>query len=629
MLPVVLSVLVGLLVGLLDIFVLNRGKKPVNKVFVALGDTAVSSVLAVFLTDFIYMLKEEKPIFYLPEYEWKRCLWQCGSALVIGLLWVLANSFFDGRIFCKKEPVEKFKKSLMTVSVVAVVFVALGMAAFTGTNWSKETFGDVDPDQMIVNIFSPAEGTSSEIMATLWKGPVLITATVTFFFALFVFSTRALFLKRKEKETKIFSVAVRKIISLILAVSLLAGGIVYGVVEFKLVDLYSMYYENSSYIEDHFADPREVKMQFPEKKRNLIHIYLESMENTYLSKDMGGYLDENLMKPLTDLAKEGVSFSHLEKGFGGPIATTGCTWSVASMVNMTTGLPMKVPTGGNDYGTPGNFLPGAVALGDILEAQGYNQTLMFGATAKFGGLNYFYETHGNYNMLDYDGVKAKGWIPEDYKVWWGYEDDKLYEFAKKELTRLSQEDKPFCFVMETADTHCQDGYVSPNTPTPRESQYANVIAYSADEVTKFVRWIQEQPFYENTTIVLIGDHLSMDKKFFKDMDTNYLRTTFNLIINPANDLADIPVSRRQNRWWYNGDMFPTILASMGVKIDGERLGLGTNLFSNVPTLIEESGKGKAGWSKFNEQLKFKSEFYNANILEGNNEPFDNKNINVY
>ena len=265
----------------------------------------------------------------------------------------------------------------------------------------------------------------------------------------------------------------------------------------------------------------------------------------------------------------------------------------------------------------------------ILEAQGYNRTLMFGATAKFGGLNYFYESHGDFNMIDHDGAIEKGLIPEDYKVWWGYEDDKLFEFAKDELTRLSKEDKPFYLVMETADTHFPDGYVGPNTPTPRSSQYANVIAYSAEEVTKFVRWIQEQPFYENTTIVLIGDHLSMDKNFFKDMDTNYLRTTFNLIINPAGDLGNIPESRRYNRWWFNGDMFPTMLASIGVKIEGERLGLGTNLFSTKPTIIESMGKGKEGWQKFDHMLKYKSEFYNKNILEGNNAPFDNKNITTY
>lgn len=340
-------------------------------------------------------------------------------------------------------------------------------------------------------------------------------------------------------------------------------------------------------------------------------------------------MDENLIAPLTELAKEGVSFSHLDKGFGGPVATTGCTWSVASMVNMNTGLPMKVPTGGNNYGSPDNFLPGAMTIGDILAAQGYEQSLMFGATAKFGGLNYFYETHGDFNILDYDAAKEKGWIPADYKVWWGYEDDKLYEYAKDELTRLSQTGKPFNFVMETADTHFPDGYVGPNTPTPRDNQYANVIAYSASETEKFVRWIQAQSFYENTTIVIIGDHNSMDKKFFADFDEDYIRTTFNLFLNvPEEMMQNVSEKTTQGRWWSNFDMYPTILASIGVKIEGEKLGLGTNLFSGEETLFEENG-GERGWEKINKIFEMKSPFYNENILVGNNDSFDNKNVTYY
>ena len=35
------------------------------------------------------------------------------------------------------------------------------------------------------------------------------------------------------------------------------------------------------------------------------------------------------------------------------------------------------------------------------------------------------------------------------------------------------------------------------------------------------------------------------------------------------------------------DLFPTTLGALGAQIEGERLGLGTNLFSNRETLSEE------------------------------------------
>lgn len=342
------------------------------------------------------------------------------------------------------------------------------------------------------------------------------------------------------------------------------------------------------------------------------------MENSYLSKDLGGYMDENLMPELTELAYEGDVFSNTSGKFGGPLQGTGTQWSVASMVNMTTGLPMKVPTERNSYGSEGNFLPGAYTMCDMLKDQGYEQTVMFGADANFGGLTYMYELHGDVKIFDYRYAVKNGYIPKDYKEWWGYEDDKLYEFAKEELTRLYETGKPFNFMMETADTHRPHGYLSKNAPTPYEDQYSNVIAYSSSQVVEFVRWIQQQPYYDNTTIVLIGDHLSMDTDFFEDFDKDYLRTQFNLIINPAPNVSNTPAERFINRQYCNFDMFPTILASMGVEIQGNRLGIGTNLFSDTPTVFEEFG-----YEYVNNELEKKSEFMNTNILADPRSPIEN------
>ena len=57
-------------------------------------------------------------------------------------------------------------------------------------------------------------------------------------------------------------------------------------------------------------------------------------------------------------------------------------------------------------------------------------------------------------------------------------------------------------------------------------------------------------------------------------------------------------------------MYPTTLAAMGVGIEGDRLGLGTNLFSDQPTLIEHLGSIQA----FNEELSRRSNLYERTIL---------------
>lgn len=597
------GVLAGLLISIADIFLMTRNRKISNCIHTVLRDTILSVLTALMLL---------QSVFHLSEFSSAYALRFFLCTFLVGLFFLFFRGLAE-KVLCFETAVPKHKAGAAAVRIISTVFFALGTAAFTGTLWGKDTFGEMTPDQMLINLNSPIEGTSSEVMDTLFAGPVLQTAFLTAVFCLFVFSPRKIVYCLYEKKHTVFSGLARRLIAFILAIAILMGGVAYGVQKFQLQKLYAAYMADSPYIESNYVAPTADKLKFPEKKRNLIHIYLESMENTYFSKELGGFMEENLMPDLAELSKEGYNFSNLPNGFGGPPWTTGGHWSVASMVNMGTGLPMKVPVDGNSYGKKNKFLPGATALGDILKEQGYEQTLMLGADANFGGLNYYYESHGDFNILDWRGVKKKGWIPKDYSVWWGYEDDKLYEFAKQELTRLSETGKPFHFCMETADTHFPDGYQTPGMPTPYESPYANVILYSQEQTVKFVRWIQQQPFYENTTIVLIGDHLSMDQNFFANYcqtDDSFRRTCFNLILNPAPNVRNVSDSRLHNRDWANFDMFPTLLASIGVEIEGNRLGIGTNLFSDEQTLFERDGIDYV-----NNELVNRSNFYNDNILK--------------
>jgi len=56
-------------------------------------------------------------------------------------------------------------------------------------------------------------------------------------------------------------------------------------------------------------------------------------------------------------------------------------------------------------------------------------------------------------------------------------------------------------------------------------------------------------------------------------------------------------------------MYPTTLAALGATIEGDRLGLGTNLFSNIETLAE-----KYGVEYVREELEKKSAFYNKKLI---------------
>ena len=65
----------------------------------------------------------------------------------------------------------------------------------------------------------------------------------------------------------------------------------------------------------------------------------------------------------------------------------------------------------------------------------------------------------------------------------------------------------------------------------------------------------------------------------------YDRTVYNCIINPAKEnVRDV-----KSRTFTAVDLFPTILSAMGFDVEGDRLGLGTDLFSDRDTLLERLG----------------------------------------
>ena len=83
-----------------------------------------------------------------------------------------------------------------------------------------------------------------------------------------------------------------------------------------------------------------------------------------------------------------------------------------------------------------------------------------------------------------------------------------------------------------------------------------------------------------------------------NMKSDYIRTPYNCIINSVTSSQNT-----KNRLFNVIDMYPTILASIGATIDNNKLGIGTNLFSNQQTILE-----KYGLDYINNEL-FKTDVY--------------------
>ena len=355
--------------------------------------------------------------------------------------------------------------------------------------------------------------------------------------------------------------------------------------------------------EKSYKDTNKVNVTFNEK-RNLILIYLESVETSLVSKENGGAFNESRIPELEKIALENINFSNTNK-LGGGYNLNLTSWTMASAIASSSGSPVLSSLKNIKYKNK-KPMPNVKTLGDILKENGYNLELIQGTDSSFGGTKKYFQTHGNYKIFDYKTAIKEKYINEDYFKWWGYEDKKLFEYSKSEITNLSKKDIPFAVTIFTMDTHFEDGYLDKSCKTPFKDKMSNVYACSSTIINDFINWIKEQDFYKNTTIVLIGDHLTMQGSYYKNYK-DYTRTIYNAFINTKQS-SDYT----KNREFSSLDMYPTILASLGALIEGNKLGFGVNLFSGEPTMIEQLGK-----EKFNNELLKKSDYYLNNILTYN------------
>lgn len=491
---------------------------------------------------------------------------------------------------------QKTKNSSFPPIILYIVFgflLSVSAAAFSISVWYKNTF-PLDFKTLLYVLASPLQGTGGEtvkevLLATV---PAALAAAIVYIGAVFCINRFAV-PKKKELGTLL------KRIGAVLCCLSLVFSAVYGVFALRIPRYLAVSKGESGFYEEYYIDPNEVEITAEGKPKNLVYIYIESMESTYASVEDGGRQTENYMPYLTALAEEHVSFTEKEDGtLGGFIAPQGTGWTVAALLATSSGIPFSFPLGENGNNAMSRekyFASGLTTLGDILEDKGYRQVFLCGSDIAFGGRDKYYEQHGNYEIYDLATARKEGVVDKNYhNGFWGIEDYILFDIAKNELTELAAGDEPFNFTMLTVDLHHNGGFTCKlcgndyGELNEKHQQTANVITCNDKLIAEFVEWCKAQPWYEDTVIVLSGDHPRMDVRLVANVPFTE-RTVYNCFINAAAEVNSGILAGETGRTLTSFDIFPTTLAAMGFEIEGERLGLGTNLFSGVPTLAEELG----------------------------------------
>lgn len=303
------------------------------------------------------------------------------------------------------------------------------------------------------------------------------------------------------------------------------------------------------------------------RKPNIVYIYLESVERTFLNDSIFPGLAPNLKK----LDAEAISFTNIQQTYG-----TG--WTMAGMVASQCGIPLSTDVWNSMAGLD-SFLPGATCLGDLLAAQGYALDYVGGADIAFAGKGAFYKTHR------FDRVQGQtelaGRLPDPaYQNVWGLYDDTLFDIFQQRFDEQVASGRPFGLFTLTNSTHPPDGNL-PHTCRARYGDGAdgilNAVQCTDLYVAAVVNHIRRSPAGDHTIIVIGSDHLAMRSPTTERWLEGQQRRDLLLMLVPG--AAPVRIDKPGTTL----DVAPTLL---GLFSDIHTLGFGTDLRGDAKTLLQ-------------------------------------------
>lgn len=310
--------------------------------------------------------------------------------------------------------------------------------------------------------------------------------------------------------------------------------------------------------------------------KNLVYIYVESFERTFLKEEVFPGLAPNLSQLEKDsLYVEGIGQAPLTD------------WTIAGMVASQCGMPLATfKFDRNDISGVGGFMPGTTCFGDVIKERGYYSVFMGGADLSFAGKGAFYRDHGFDEVIGRDELVALNHEALPFSKW-GVYDDVLLEAAYSKYKALVDAGRPFAMFLLTLDTHPPIGH---RTPSCRGEIYEdgrsgilNAVRCSDRLVSDFVKKIESYSS-DNLVVVVASDHLQM-RNDISDYLVAHQSQRENLFLARGAGITPGRVARQSTTL----DIFPTLLSLMEWEnVDGAALG--RNLLGHNETLVERYGR---------------------------------------
>lgn len=465
-------------------------------------------------------------------------------------------------------------------SILLWLLVAIGAVTAASALWIRRTFGVISVDQMLSNL-PGGDGGAAEATPAGYVEGFVVQALVIPLVAVAVLVVAVIVLRRRaaRKAADDGAAARSRMRARVLrgagtsALAILAC--VAGAALFAQTIGLPQYIRASTSeltLSSYYTEP--VVVSGAEKPRNLVLIYLESIEDAFADDRM---FEKNMLAPLQAETSDWQRIESLRQYDGGG-------WTMAGIVSTQCGVPLR----GTKQAKAGalekigrdeaEYLPGADCLGDVLERNGYTNVFLGGANAEFASKAHFLRSHGYTEVLDESEWRDRG---ETEFSEWGLSDRALMRQAEAEVDRLHATAQPFNLTMLTLDTH-EPAHSFDYCPTTTKTEMTSITTCSMRAVAEFIDHLESRGYLEDTAVVLMGDH----EKFVSEA-SNYPqlarlddRTIFNRIWSP-----DGATPQRDDIDQLS--MQATMLELLGFELQDHRAGVGVSALagSEVPYSI--------------------------------------------
>ena len=206
-------------------------------------------------------------------------------------------------------------------TVVAVLLGVIAAFSWRMVFWVFNNWANLKMDELLFTMQANLSGTNSQMIrnATFYIAPFMVLAAV-------LIGGIAYLLRKKDRVRKIFLAAVS-----VISLGAIIGALLFFAKRIGFWEYQKNQNTESTFIEDNYVNPDSVAVTFPEKKRNLIYIYVESMETSFADPANGGGKPENIIPDLTEIGLENEMFAGDEHILNGGYALYGATYTMGGL----------------------------------------------------------------------------------------------------------------------------------------------------------------------------------------------------------------------------------------------------------------------------------------------------------